>query len=697
MKETEEQPPVVRTEEHEIDPFGTDLQMPGYRKIETAANGAAMTYSIVPQHIDPLDQLTSSRQVVRSILVNELRKLGGIKYTETLKVRMSKEVGGGKTSKDSVYFKSKTGTVTNHEDIEKTAAFNQQIILNRIESFQNLGSNWVIMNIESHYINIAMYKPLAGSSYMELPKDISNSKCGLINMRNDDNMCLMWCHVRHLRPKARRATTITQNDRDFELNLDYSGIEFPVKISDIGKIDKKNRINISVIGYRGKKQFYPIRISKGEHEDHMELLLLGDGNGKLHYVLIKDVNRLLCTVSKTKAKAHYCLHCFHNCVSEEALAKHREVCVEVNGVQATRLPKAGSKIRFKNRRNCLPVPFVIYADFESILVPNENTKSNAGSDESYTERYQTHQACSFGLKSVCHYNDSYSGEYVSYAGKDAAYVFLKTVIKEATRCRSNVNNLFKKKMIISPEQEREFMNAADCSICGELLGEDRVRDHCHITGHYRGAAHNICNLKYRISWKVPVVFHNLRGYDSHLIMQEIGKFGMEVNVIPNNMEKYISFSLGKYLTFIDSIQFMSSSLEELAGNLSPEDFRIVGKRWQGEDFKLVTQKGIFPYEFMDDISKLQSEGLPSKDKFYSTLYESDVSDEDYQRAQRVWSHFSMKTMRDYHDLYRRSSTSRCIRKLQENLYGKLRARPGTLRVSTRSELGRLPDKVRERN
>ena len=126
---------------------------------------------------------------------------------------------------------------------------------------------------------------------------------------------------------------------------------------------------------------------------------------------------------------------------------------------------------------------------------------------------------------------------------------------------------------------------------------------------------------------------------------------MEVNVIPNNMEKYISFSLGKYLTFIDSIQFMSSSLEELAGNLSPEDFRIVGKRWQGEDFKLVTQKGIFPYEFMDDISKLQSEGLPSKDKFYSTLYKSDVSDEDYQRAQRVWSHFSMKTMRDYHDLY----------------------------------------------
>jgi hypothetical protein len=85
--------------------------------------------------------------------------------------------------------------VTNFKDIENTAATNQLTILSRIETFQNLGSNWIILNIESHYINIAMYKPLAGSSYMKLPEDISNSKCGLLNMRNDDNMCFVWCHV----------------------------------------------------------------------------------------------------------------------------------------------------------------------------------------------------------------------------------------------------------------------------------------------------------------------------------------------------------------------------------------------------------------------------------------------------------------------------------------------------------------------
>ncbi|CAB4007494.1 Gastrula zinc finger [Paramuricea clavata] len=651
-REVVEQPVVVTPEEHEIDPFGTYLDKPSYTKIETAANGAAVTYSITPNYMDPLDQMTASRQVVRGILVNELKRMGGLKYTETIKVRMSKEIGNDKTKKDSIYFKSKTGTATNFEDIESTAAQNQLTILSRIETFQNLGSNWIILNIESHYVNIAMYKPLKGSSYMKLPADISNPKCGLINMKNEDNKCFMWSHVRHVRPKARRATTITRQDVEFSENLDYEGIDFPVKISDIDKIERRNCISISVFGYKGKKQFYPIKNSKTKYDEHMELLLLGDGNGNNHYVLIKDINRMLYSVSGYEHKKHFCLHCLHSCKSEELLKKHKETCLEVNGTQATKLPKEGTKIKFKNHRNSMPAPFVIYADFESILVPEERKADPESSEEkSTTDLYQTHRACSFGLKTVCHYDDQYSGEYVSYVGEDATNVFLKTVLKESIKCREMVNKIFKKKMVITPEQEAEFWMTRNCSICGNDLGDDRVRDHDHVTGAYRGAAHNICNLKYRITWKVPVVFHNLRGYDSHLIMQEIGKFKMNINVVPNNMEKYISFSLGKSLVFIDSIQFMASSLEALVSNLSPEDFRIVGKRWTGEDFKLVTQKGIFPYEYLDDISKLNVEGLPNRDKFYSSLYESEVKEEDYQRALKVWDHFKMKTMRDYHDLY----------------------------------------------
>ncbi|CAB4024710.1 zinc finger 771: PROVISIONAL [Paramuricea clavata] len=237
MKEVAEQPVVVAPEQHEIDPFGTYLEKPSYRKIETAANGAAVTYSITPNYMDPLNQMTASRQVVRGVLVNEMKRMGGLKYTETIKIRMSKEIGNDKTKKDSIYFKSKTGTATNFEDIESTAAQNQLTILSKIETFQNLGSNWIILNIESHYINIAMYKPLKSSSYMKLPADICNPKCGLINMQNDDEKCFMWSHLRHVRPRARRATTITKQDREFAKNLDYKGINFPVKISDIDKIE----------------------------------------------------------------------------------------------------------------------------------------------------------------------------------------------------------------------------------------------------------------------------------------------------------------------------------------------------------------------------------------------------------------------------------------------------------------------------
>jgi hypothetical protein len=458
-----------------------------------------------------------------------------------------------------VHFKSKSGTVTNHEDIEATATFNHQTILQRIETFQNLGSNWRILNIEAHYFNAALYRPLKGSSYMKLPEDISNPMNGLINIKNgEDTMCFMWCHVRHLRPKKNNATKITAKDREFGMTPNYDGINFPVKVSDIGKIERMNEINLTVLGYKGKKQFYPIRVSKGEYKDSIELPLLGDRKGNLHYVLIKDVNRLLFSVTKGTNKKHFCLHCFHNCSSEELHEKHKETCIQVNGVPATKLPKEGTKIKFKNYKHQVPAHFVIYADFESILVPDKERKMDETSDESHTTRYQTHQACSYGMKRVCYYDDWYSGEYKSYIGKDAARNFIQAVLYEAKICNRIMKTQFNKPMKLT--EEEEYQNADYCHICTKWLDDnDAVRDHCRVTGKFRGADHSKCNLNYKLTYKIPVVFHNLRGYDSHLIMQEIGGFGLEVNVIPNNMEKYMSFSLGK--------QFMASSLEALAVNL----------------------------------------------------------------------------------------------------------------------------------
>ena len=100
-----------------------------------------------------------------------------------------------------------------------------------------------------------------------------------------------------------------------------------------------------------------------------------------------------------------------------------------------------------------------------------------------------------------------------------------------------------------------------------------MKDHCHITGTFRGAAYWSCNINVQLTKNFPVIFHNFKGYDSHLIFYERKKSNVKINLIPNGLEKYMSFILNKNLVFIDSMQFMNSSLEKLVKNLSDDDFK----------------------------------------------------------------------------------------------------------------------------
>ena len=222
---------------------------------------------------------------------------------------------------------------------------------------------------------------------------------------------------------------------------------------------------------------------------------------------------------------------------------------------------------------------------------------------------------------------------------------------------------------MTKDDEEKFQKAEECHICNKkYTNKDiRVRDHCHITGKYRGSAHQECNLKLRVNpeeVKIPVIFHNLRGYDSHFIMQEIGaivkshaytnkkgeKCQMNINAIPNNMAKYMAFMLGNHLTFIDSFQFMSSGLEKLVSNLPIKSLKYTSQVFEDDELKLMAKKGVYPYDYMDSFQKFK-EQLPSKEEFYSILNDKHISDEDYKHAQNVWNKFNLKNMGEYHDLY----------------------------------------------
>ena len=151
--------------------------------------------------------------------------------------------------------------------------------------------------------------------------------------------------------------------------------------------------------------------------------------------------------------------------------------------------------------------------------------------------------------------------------------------------------------------------------------------------------------------KIPVIFHNLKGYDSHFIIQKIGE-PISIEVIPNNTDKYMAFYLGKYLSFLDSFQFLSSSLAKLAGNL-PNDKFIYAKEYFPDEnqFRLMRAKGVYPYDYMNSISKFGETKLPKREDFCSLLTDEDINDDDYRHAEEVWNTFRIKNMGEYHDLY----------------------------------------------
>ena len=195
---------------------------------------------------------------------------------------------------------------------------------------------------------------------------------------------------------------------------------------------------------------------------------------------------------------------------------------------------------------------------------------------------------------------------------------------------------------MSQRNQSNFRKATRCHICQKKYidndgpNEQPVRDHCHVTGKYRGSAHKVCNLKLQISaekLKIPVIFHNLKGYDSHFIIQKLDEHADEssdlraehesekipITVILNNKEKYMAFYLPKHhLEFIDSFQFMSSSLASLADNLQEEKFIYTKEHFTDENqYRLMRKKGVYPFDYMDSAGKFGDTQSPKREDFSS--------------------------------------------------------------------------------
>ena len=318
----------------------------------------------------------------------------------------------------------------------------------------------------------------------------------------------------------------------------------------------------------------------------------------------------------------------------------------------------------------------MYADFECFVKPTEEeTEETKDPSKSFTTKYQSHTPSGFCYVIKCMDEVVYPTKTVlktaNYEGEDMGKLFVETLSEDLKPIYEILKN--PKPMVMTENDRRTHNKAKKCYTCEVTFGTQsektkKCRDHCHITGKYRGAACNKCNLRIRVPMFVPVLFHNLEGYDSHLFVKSLGLEEGDIKCIPKTDEKYISFSKnipketvimesGKEkvfcveMRFIDSLKFTLKSLDVLVKTLGKDQFETLSSQMPKESLDLLKRKGVFPYEYMSDFSKLSAKRLPPKEAFYSQLNDCHISDKDYDHAKKVWKAFDCKTMKDYHNLY----------------------------------------------
>ena len=221
---------------------------------------------------------------------------------------------------------------------------------------------------------------------------------------------------------------------------------------------------------------------------------------------------------------------------------------------------------------------------------------------------------------------------------------------------------FNKKLIMANEDEEIENNSNICWKCKEQLNTDKVKDHCHISGKFRGPAHNKCNINLRLPKKLPIIFHNLQGYNGHLRFKELNNFDVNIEVIPKTIDNYrnINNRTNRNITFTDSLQLYKGSLDTLASNLEDKDFKHLMSEFSAHKLEILKRKDAYPYEWVNSDEKFKYPTLPKKKDFNSSIKDGKqdksnghISDEQYQHLQNVWDTFSFNTFVDFHDHYLR--------------------------------------------
>ena len=623
---------------------------------------------------DILTALFNQRRHIKRSILHHLHKNQPLKFYITVKTHLYRI--DSKTDlkyTEVVYFHGRTRIILKSNEFDQLYDDAREKIWRQFDNWLKNGSGYRIDRVENIQLTIAKYTPIFGTSYIKTPQSLLG-KHALINVKNHDNLCFIWSVLSALYTNDVKGNLGEVSSYRKYLNmLKYDADSMPMQIENIPHFEKKNGIAINVYSVKENGcQVNPLYLTKIRDKTLINLLLIM-GKEKNHYVWIKHFNRLLCNNGNSRKDAKvFCPFCMYGFVKRyngvSRLMNHVEQCSEL-APQRIVFPNKGEEfLKFDEFEKGMKMPFVIYADFECI---NKSVKSKENNNK--TKKKSIHKVSGYCFTVVSPY---YKSRMFSYRGKDAAIKFLQNIFTEEKKIMNIFKYEDKQMKQLTSKQQKQYLESNLCHICKEhILVEDdkgvKVRDHCHFTGDYRGSAHQQCNLKYRKVKKIPVFFHNLSSYDSHLIFQYINKLKgvKEPNVLAKSMEKFIAFSIGN-LHFKDSLQFLNASLEKLVFNLkvkaSKENnvkgvfkctFKYFNKRWShlpDEAFEMLMRKGVYPYSYMNSFKKFKETKIPKKEDYYNDLTLKHISNEDYDFAHKLFETFNLKNLGELHDLYMES-------------------------------------------
>ena len=523
-------------------------------------------------------------------------------------------------------------------------------ICKNLDIFHNLDSDLEFDGVDRLLIKLNIVtRNLDAQSAFKLSPELIKRRA-VINV-NSEEACFKFAilsllHYHDIATNRNYVNSYKPWDNELNFNdMDMNNINIR---KDLPKFEKINQIKVNVHLWEGRLKGC-IYNSNMVAERTVNLLLVVNSEGKRHYCGIPKLTRLYYQELKTSHSKLMCERCCQEFWSKEMLDEHYQYCSR-GKLQKELMPKSKLYSFYSDEKELSPLK-VVYADMECFI------------------KDDVHMPAAVACYEVLHTHLKERQKDIninSWVGDSSVIDFLSYLESVVHKQYKEDYTLTRQKIIMSKSQKDEFYSCTACPQCKKSFTESnqKVKDHCHITGQFRSPLCFKCNCKKQLRRRVlPVIFHNFKNYDAHMIIKHglASMKGWKLGVIAQSKEKFMTLTaqipVGKtkedrtvYFTvkFLDSYQFLSSSLSKLVSNLDslPITQQLKSKYPQLKD-EVLKRKGVFPYSYFNSLDRLNEKCLPPKEAFHDDLNNEECSEEDYRHAQIAWNQFQCESFKDY--------------------------------------------------